>query len=158
MDGHFAMNLKVDYLPGPSKARPMKKLKGIESITIHWIGPYPNQSVYSPYYWWRDGTDGSGVEASAHYIIKDLDVLQAIPIDEVAWHCGSSGNYTSIGIEVVPMSENGLFSNKSIVTLKQLLSTLPKVPLKRHYDWTKKDCPRYYISNDKWNGLLSEVI
>jgi N-acetylmuramoyl-L-alanine amidase len=103
------------------------------------------------------------VEASAHYIVKDSEVLQAIPTDEVAWHCGSKGNYSSIGIEVIPASYNGMFSTASIDTLRSLLLLLPKVPLKRHYDWTGKDCPRYYTpmsegGEERWKWIESELL
>jgi N-acetylmuramoyl-L-alanine amidase len=155
-------NLITEWLPMPSRSRPGIANRGITSITIHWIGPYPNQSVYTPYYWWRDGTDGQGVTASAHYIVKNKDVLHCVPDDEVAWHCGSEGNYTSIGIEVVPATNSGMFGADTISTLKALLKTLPDVPLKRHYDWTSKDCPRYYTplsegGSGRWDELVKEL-
>jgi N-acetylmuramoyl-L-alanine amidase len=147
-----------ELLPVGSLARPGKKLDTIQSITIHWVGPYPGQSVYAPYYWWRDGPDGKGITASAHFIIKDDTCLQAIPINEVAWHCGNAlGNNTSIGIEVIPVDTSGKFSVLSIETLKEVLASLPKVPLKRHYDWTGKDCPRYYILDERWDTLRRQL-
>jgi N-acetylmuramoyl-L-alanine amidase len=167
MGGCIAMNLIKEYLPIGTRARPGYANQPIKSITIHWIGPYPQQSVYTPYYWWRDGTDGKGVEASAHYIVKNNDVLQAIPIDEVAWHCGNrEGNYTSIGIEVIPMNEYGRFDIVTTQTLRELLKILPEVPLIRHFDWTGKDCPKYYtpLSNrvgvngqSEWEKLVKEL-
>jgi hypothetical protein len=157
------MNITEKFLPIGSKCRSGYALPKVDSITIHWIGPYPNQTVYSPYYWWRDGSDGKGVEASAHYIVKGNDVLHCIPDDEVAWHCGNrEGNYSSIGIEVVPRDVDGRFDNTTISTLKELLAQLPPVSLKRHYDWTGKDCPRFYTPLGKggdlaWSDLLQEV-
>jgi hypothetical protein len=152
------MNIITNFLPEYSRPRSGIGLKEITSITIHWIGPYPKQSVWSPYYWWRDGTDGKGIEASAHFIVKDDKVLQAIPEKEVAWHCGSKGNFSSLGIEVVPEDESGVFGPDTLLTLRQLLGTLPKVTLKRHYDWTGKNCPLYYTpftdGGDKnWESL-----
>lgn len=150
--------LRHDYLP-IGKARPGTKIESIESITIHWIGPYPNQSVEVPRNWW----DTSGLEASAHFIIKDELVLATVPMDEVAWHCGvPKGNATSIGIEVIPEDKNGRFSAASIETLKELLQDIPRVPIKRHYDWTKKDCPLYYTpisfgGEERWQALKKEL-
>jgi N-acetylmuramoyl-L-alanine amidase CwlA len=104
------------------------------------------------------------MQASAHYIVKDNNVLQCIPTGEVAWHCGSKGNYTSIGIEVIPMNVAGEFSIKSIDSLHELLAILPRVTLKRHYDWTKKDCPLYYTplapdgkGDERWENLKLEI-
>lgn len=123
-------------------------------ITIHWIGPYPHQSVHDVRNWWIV----SKGEASAHYVVKDDVVLQCWENDKVAWHAGcKSGNYSSIGIEVCPDDHAGKFSDKTIQTLKELLETLPRLPIVRHYDWTKKDCPRYYCDNEKWEQLLKEL-
>jgi N-acetylmuramoyl-L-alanine amidase CwlA len=84
-------------------------------------------------------------------------VLHAIPNDEVGWHCGCDVNYESLGIEVVPAETDGRFSWRSISTLRALLNTLPSVYLRRHYDWTRKECPLYYVDEDKWSELLQEV-
>jgi N-acetylmuramoyl-L-alanine amidase CwlA len=136
--------IEQNYIPRGHIARPGIHLVKPTSITIHWVGPYPKQTPEIVRNWWVNGPDGKGVEASAHFIVKDDRIMQCIPTSEVAWHCGSKGNYTSIGIEVVPANEKGVFSDESIETLIYCVSTLPKIELLRHYDWTKKDCPRYY--------------
>ncbi len=153
------MNLKEQFITKNAPARPGIAMQEITSITIHWIGPYPKQSVQEPINWWTF----QGLQASAHFVVKDEDVINCIPTSEVAWHCGcNAGNYHSIGIEVVPMNTDGQFSQASIDTLKELLKTLPKVELKRHYDWTKKDCPRYYTpivtdGDAHWAALVKEL-
>jgi hypothetical protein len=152
------MILREDYLP-ICPARPGIPIDSISSITIHWVGPYPGQQPEDVAKWWKN----SGVEASAHYVVKDELVLATIPTDEVAYHCGiMRGNKNSIGIEVIPRTVAGDFSDKSIDTLKCLLATLPDVPIKRHYDWNNKDCPRYYTpvvfgGPDRWRDLMKEL-
>ena len=124
-------------------------------ITIHWVGPYPGQIPDIV----RDYWINSGGEASAHYIIKDDECLQCWPENKVAWHAGcASGNKSSIGIEIIPCNKEGEFSEKSIQTLKELIATFPKMPIIRHYDWTGKDCPKYYIDNNKWTELLNKIM
>jgi len=131
--------------------------KNIERIIIHWIGPYPNQVVTSPWNWWENGSDGKGIKASAHFILKDDAVLQSLPLNEVGWHSGDQRNYDSIGIEVIPMNNEGEFSKASIETLRQLIVHIRKeigkpLSLERHFDGVqKKDCPRFYTP-------LSEVL
>ncbi len=123
-------------------------------ITIHWIGPYPNQTPDNVRTWWINSKN----EASAHFIVKEDDVMQCWPTDKVAWHAGcKAGNNTSIGIEVIPCNTQGRFSEKTIRTLKELLDTLPRLPLVRHFDWTGKDCPSYYCNNNEWNELLEKL-
>lgn len=138
-------------LPVKSKPRPgiLFAPNAVDSITIHWIGPYPRQTPSDVLHWWKTGTDGTGIEASAHYIIHRDHCVQCIPMDEVAWHCGSKGNYSSIGIEVIPKDIAGVFEEQTCETLRSLIRMLrgelsKELPLKRHYDWTKKDCPKWY--------------
>ena len=146
-------NITKNYLPDgiPADSREAFKEGYPDSVTIHWIGAYPWQSPEIVRSWWETG----GGEGSAHFIIKDNEVLQCWPLDKVAWHCGNSkGNRSSVGIEVVPLDEDGQFSVASIATLKEVLdSFFPGLPLLRHYDWSGKDCPRYYIAEDRWDML-----
>lgn len=123
-------------------------------ITIHYTGPLPNQTPTQVRKYWIDCKG----EASAHFIIKDDEVLQCWPLSKVAWHAGcKAGNDTSIGIEVIPENKEGKFSEQSIATLKELLETLPKLPIVRHYDWTGKACPAYYTQKDRWVSLLDKI-
>lgn len=123
-------------------------------ITIHWIGPYPEHTPEGVRKWWID----SKGDASAHFIVKEEDVLQCWPTEKMAWHAGcAAGNKSSIGIEVVPCNTQGRFSERTIKTLKELLDTLPSLPLVRHYDWTGKDCPKFYLGVSEWKELLAKL-
>lgn len=96
--------------------------------------------------------------ASAHFIVKNDEVLQCWPLNKTAWHAGCrAGNDSSIGIEVCPADTAGRFGDLTVKTLKELLDTLPRLPLVRHYDWTGKDCPRYYCNLDNWTELLERL-
>jgi N-acetylmuramoyl-L-alanine amidase len=161
-----------------AKARSRLPLKECKSITIHWIGPYPKHTPQGVRRWWEIGNDGTGVQASAHFIVKDSEVLQCLPLNEVAWHIGDGrngvGNNTAIGIEVIPMNSEGEFSEESIQSVKELLKILPNVEIKRHFDWVGKDCPRFYTDvhnlvgvdnrytnpaggTDRWKELLERI-
>jgi N-acetylmuramoyl-L-alanine amidase CwlA len=116
----------------------------------------------------------NNLQASAHFVVKDDVVINCIPTTEVAWHCGSKGNYTSIGIEVIPANAMGQFSEDSIESIKQIITRWSKLQLLRHFDWTGKDCPRYYTDivdlvgadgrvenpvggTDRWKKLVEEL-
>jgi N-acetylmuramoyl-L-alanine amidase CwlA len=136
----------------------------LERIIIHWIGPYPGQSVNDPWNCWENENpitrkmDGTGKLASAHYVLKDETVIQCVPLDEVAWHSGDMRNYDSIGIEVIPMNVAGEFSKTTIETLKLLIQHIRQetgldLQLKRHFDGTQgKPCPEYYTDLSKVPG------
>lgn len=153
----------VEKLLIKSRGRPHKKLKTFKNIIVHWTGPYPGQSPDVVRSWWET----SGLTAAAHYIIKDDTIMQTIPDDEIAWHAGDTRNDDSIGIEVIPENAEGRFSDKSIKSLKYLISVLKTkygdLTIQRHYDGTqKKDCPRYYTPHveggrERWEKLLEDL-
>jgi len=139
--GEVSNETKPLYL---SKYGPVKK------IIIHWIGPYPNQTPAMVRDWWENGSDGRGVRASAHFIVKGSDILQCLPLKEVGWHSGDDRNFSSIGIEVIPTNKAGEFDDVTKKTLKELIAFIRQqigtdLILERHFDGVqKKDCPRYY--------------
>lgn len=150
------MNIIKNFLPEdiPCDTKQYFDKDNPSVITIHWIGPYPSQSPDDVRNWWIK----SNGEASAHYIIKNDICMQCWPDNKIAWHAGCKvGNHNSIGIEVIPCDEAGRFSDKSINTLKALLDTFPKMPIVRHFDWTGKDCPKFYCNSDEWNKLLKRL-
>jgi len=158
------MEIKQNILTLGKKARSgIKFIKPVSKIVIHWIGPYPNHKPSGVRDWWEKGNDGSGVQASAHFNVKDGECLQCLPLDEIGWHSGDSRNYDSIGIEVVPMNKEGEFSKETIDTLHSLINHIrkeinPKLTIERHFDGVqKKDCPRFYTSVIKDAGVDGRV-
>jgi len=164
------MTITQRHLTLGKPARPgIKFKKPLERIIIHWIGPYPWQNVLDPWNCWENENpvtgklDGTGKQASAQFILKDVNVIQCAKLDEVLWHSGDMRNYDSIGIEVIPMNIDGEFSMQSIDTLRLLIQHIRKetgleLPLKRHFDGTQgKPCPEYYTEFSKvitkYNGV-----
>jgi len=158
------MNIVNNYLSLGKRARSGKIFsKPVTQIVVHWIGAYL-QRIDTPRQWWEFGSDGSGVEASAHFIVKDDQVMQCLPINEIGWHSGDMRNYEAIGIEVHPMNLNGEFSSTTINTLRDLVQYIQtalgkKLEVVRHFDGTqKKDCPRWYTpyvngGEERWQLL-----
>jgi hypothetical protein len=150
-------------LPEGCLARPGSALINPTSITLHCVGAYPNLAVTTLRYWWMTGSDGKGRCVSSHFIIKDNDCIQCLPTDEVAWHMGvKPESYSSIGIELLPENRKGMFSTRTLVTLKALVDTLPPLPIKRHFDWTGDSCPMYYTpaagdghGQERWEAMLT---
>lgn len=155
------LKLKQDFIPDNAKCSTHNSFDNGHAvgITIHWTGPFPGQTPEQVRQWWID----SKGEASAHFIIKDEEVLQCWPLDRVAWHAGCRpGNYQTIGIEVIPMNKEGEFSAMSINSLNELIKYLNKelgmtAPIVRHFDWTGKRCPEYYCDTNRWKQLLKEI-
>jgi len=145
------MRITEKLLTTGKPARSGRKFRvNLKRLIIHWIGPYPGQAVTSTWNHFENGDGGKGVAASAHFIVKETDVLQCLPLNEVGWHSGDMRNFDSIGIEVIPANAAGEFSVTTVETLRELVAHIRKetgrpLPLERHYDGAqKKDCPRYY--------------
>lgn len=99
--------------------------------------------------------------ASWHIAVDDKRAIEALPLNEVAWHAGDgkngTGNTKSISIEICESGDRV----KTIMNAVEITAKVLKAKgwgidrLRRHYDWTGKICPRIMSSNnwDGWNGF-----
>ena len=99
------------------------------------------------------------VYASAHFIVGlEGEIIYAVPMDEIAYTTNAANSY-SIGIECATLGSDDHYSDaeyKSMVKLGAWLAQYygldPRTDFIRHYDVTKKVCPRYFVNNSsKWN-------
>lgn len=154
--------LKTALLPYGHRLRPRGSYT-ITSITIHSTGN-PNSTADQERRWLDNPSNTR--DAAWHYVAGENIVIQAIPDNEEAWHCGVSyGNKHSIGIELI---ESG--NRKAVIeTAAEFTAFLLKEynlkisDIKRHFDWTGKNCPRILIdknhiyNNMNWEYFLSKV-
>lgn len=85
------MEIKKNLIPYNQYSRPMRNLKELKGLVIHWIGVSQSKASVIR----NNFANAYGVYASTHYII-DYDtgeIIQAIPENEVAFHVGSN-SYT----------------------------------------------------------------
>ncbi|MCR8656181.1 peptidoglycan recognition protein family protein [Paenibacillus endoradicis] len=148
---------RQDHIPKttPYNRRPSLVLEPT-SITIHNTGN-PSSTAKNERAWLTN-TSNDRV-ASFHIVMDEKEAIEVLPLNEVAWHAGDgsgmkSGNRTSIGIEIC---ESGNYS----VTLDHAIELVAKMlhergwgieRLRRHYDWSGKNCPRLMNSDGKWSG------
>ena len=87
---------------------------------------------------------------SYHYAVDDKEIIQAVPDNRNAWHCGDGngkGNMTSIGVEICYSKSGGERYKKAEENAVQLVAYLlkkHKLPIsrvKQHNFWSGKDCP-----------------
>ena len=111
--------------------------------------------------------------ASAHYFVDDCSKWQCVEDYNAAWHCGANKYYcdcrnsNSIGIELCSRKKsNGeyYFTKETIMNAVELTVYLMKkynIPLSnviRHYDVTRKECPRPFVRDEKqWADFLKQV-
>ena len=119
-------------------------------ITVHNTGNTASARNEATYH------NNNNYQVSYHVAIDDKEAIQLIPFNRNAWHAGDSmgnGNMKSIGIEICYSMDNGYSGAKSerykkaednaalyiAHVLKQYGWGIDR--LKRHYDWSGKDCP-----------------
>ncbi len=105
---------------------------------------------------------------SYHFAVDDKEIIQGIPLNRNAWHCGDgssskSGNRTSIGIEICYSKSGGERYVEAEENAVQLTAQLLKERgwgidrVKQHYDWSKKDCPHRIRKENRWDSFLERV-
>lgn len=149
-------NYIVDHIP---KTTPYNRRPGYsmtpEYITIHSTGN-PTSTARNERAWLTN--PNNNVTASWHIVVDEKEAIEAIPLNEVAWHAGDGGNGTgnrkSIGIEICESGDR----QKTLQNAAELVAKLLKErgwgvdKLRRHYDWSGKICPRIFYDGGKWTG------
>lgn len=142
--------IEKDYLPASEWSRPGKRLVSVSLIVMHWTANPKLDAKETRDYFARI----SGAYASAHFVVGQAgEIVQCIPTDEVAYHCGSaekdpksgkvytdfarerlgeyasdwkrlSPNLVTLGVEMCPIDEEGDFTLKTTGAAIELAANL----------------------------------
>lgn len=157
------MEIQQNLLTINNYSRPGTKLKQVKNIVVHWVGNASSTAVANRNYF--ESLKEKKEFASSHYIIGlQGEVIQCVPENEIAYHANNANSY-SIGIEVCHPDWDGKFAESTYKSLIGLLVDLckrynlePMQAIIRHYDVTKKLCPKYYVEhNGAWLQLKQDV-
>lgn len=172
------MNIIKDFIPFNKYSRCGTPLKKVTGIVIHWVNN-PGTSAYQNVKYFhnlaKQNPDDDPIPrfASTPFVVDNNQIIQAMPENEIAYHCGAYrykkgikdkiGRYPNahtIGIEVCHPDKSGKFSSNTVKNLAKLVAYLMlKYSLKaehiyRHWDITGKMCPLYYVNNEiEWSRL-----
>lgn len=158
----MSVNYRVEHIPvtTPHNRRPGTRMEA-STITIHNTAN-PSSTARNERAWLTNSLNTR--TASFHIVIDDKEAIEVIPLNEVAWHAGdgsssSSGNRTSIGIEICESGnyEQTLQHAARLVAGMLLERNWGTDRLRRHYDWSGKNCPRIMNADGKWTGWKSFV-
>lgn len=152
-------------------SRPTTKRSQTTKIAVHYVGN-PNTSAIANRNYFEGLKDTHSAYVSAHYVVGlEGEVIQCIPDDEIGYTTNQANAY-SIGIETCHSKSDGVFNDKTYISLCELCAVLLKKydltvnDLIRHYDVTKKQCPldwsptKYQsevIATAKWNRFKQDV-
>ena len=157
------MEIQQKLLTINQYSRPGTKIGKIKNIVIHWVGNAGSTAMANRNYF--ESLKEKKSFASSHYIVGlQGEIIQCIPENEIAYHANNANSY-SIGIEVCHPDWQGKFSDVTYKALIELLVDLckryslePTTSIIRHYDVTKKLCPKYYVEhNGAWLQLKQDV-
>jgi N-acetylmuramoyl-L-alanine amidase len=148
-------NYIIDHIPANTSYNRRPGLALVpEYITIHSTAN-PSSTARNERAWLTNPTNNR--VASWHICIDDHEAIEAIPLNEMAWHAGDggsgTGNRKSIGIEICESGDR----QKTLENAARLVAKMLKERgwgvdrLRRHYDWNGKVCPRIMAGNN-WAG------
>lgn len=142
-----------DLIPKSPSRRPGKPLKAT-IITVHNTAN-PTSTSKQERLWLVNPRNKR--TASWHLVVDEKEVIEAIPLNEVAWHAGALANTQSIGIEIC---ESGCWETTKANAAKLIADLLKSRGwgidrVKQHRHWTGKNCPRKLIP--EWEDFLKEI-
>lgn len=111
---------------------------------------------------------GNTSSTSFHFAVDDKEVVQGIPTDRNAFHCGdgngaNSGNRTSIGVEVCYSKSGGAkYKAAEKLAIKFIAQLLKERGwgvdrVRKHQDWSGKYCPHRVLAEGRWESVRAAI-
>lgn len=104
---------------------------------------------------------------SYHLCVDEKECIQGLPFNRNGFHAGDGqgkGNRCSIGIEIARAThkDKSLYyeaEENAVYVVARLLYKfgLGVEDLRRHKDWSGKNCPKIINDEDRWNGFKGRV-
>ena len=159
------MEIDKQYLTVSNYNRPGARRGSTTAVACHYIGN-PGTSAQANRNYFESLRTTHTTKASAHYIIGLLgEIIQMIPEEEISW-CTNSANAYTISIEACHPDSTGRFNAATYASYVALCADICRRwgldPLHggliRHYDVTKKVCPKWFVDHpDAWEQFKQDV-
>ena len=153
----------VDLLPLNQFSRPGTPLEQVNGVVIHYVGN-PGTTAAQNHSYFANLAQTGETYASSHFLVGlDGEVLQNIPLNEIAY-CSNQRNDDTISIECCHPDDSGAFTQATYDSLVRLTRWLMEEyrldasQVLRHYDVTGKICPRAFVEDPAaWAQFLADV-
>lgn len=105
-------------------------------------------------------------QVSFHYAVDDKQIIQVVPDNRTAWHCGDArgnGNMKSIGVEICYSKSGGTRYDKAEENAVELVAYLLNKHglgidrIRKHQDWSGKYCPHRILDKGTWKDFVKRV-
>ena len=155
--------INVQLLTINNYSRPGIAIKEVNNIVIHYTANPGSTAIQNRNYF-EGLKDSHKTKASSHFIISlDGEIVQCIPTWEEAY-ASNNRNLDTISIECCHPDKSGKFTKETYSSMVNLTAWLcEKFDLKetdviRHYDVTGKNCPKYFVENEKaWEQFRKDI-
>lgn len=159
------MKIDKQYLTVSDYNRPGTSRSKTMAVACHYVGN-PNTSAQANRNYFENLKDTHTTKASVHYIIGlDGEIIQLIPEEEISW-CTNQANSYTISIEACHPDVDGRFTDATYWAYVELCADICKRwkldpengGLIRHYDVTRKICPKWFVDHpDAWEKFKKDV-
>lgn len=155
--------MTVDLLPINEYSRPGTPVNTVNAIVIHYVGN-PGTTAKQNRSYYGKLADTHETSASSNFLIgMDGEILECVPVNEVAY-CSNRRNEDTLSIECCHPDETGKFTDDTYESLVKLTAWLcnelglDSSDVIRHYDVTKKECPKYFVDHeDAWASFRHDI-
>ena len=145
---------EVDLLTVNEYSRPGFAMNKINGIVIHYTAN-PGTTAKQNRDYFEGLKDSHQTKASSHFVIGiEGEIIQCIPSREISY-ASNERNSDTLSIECCHPDETGKFTDKTYNSLVAMCAWLcGEFDIKidniiRHYDVTGKNCPKYYVENER---------
>ena len=147
-------DIDVQLLTVNDYSRPGIETDRIRGIVVHYTAN-PGATAQNNRDYFEGLKDTHETSVSSNFVVGlDGEIIQCVPTWEIAY-ASNDRNHDTVSIECCHPDETGEFSTATYNSLVQLTAWLcmkfglDQNDVIRHYDVTGKNCPKYYVENEK---------
>lgn len=155
--------IDVQLLTENPYSRPGRQVNKINGIVIHYTAN-PGTTAMQNRNYFEGLKDSRQTKASSHFIVGlEGEIVQCVPTWEEAY-ASNERNLDTVSIETCHWQEDGSYTKETYNSMIKLTAWLCKKfdlteqDVIRHYDITGKNCPKYFVENEKaWKTFKADV-
>ena len=153
----------VQLLTVNEYSRPGTAIDKITGIVVHYTAN-PGTTAQQNRNYFEGLKDTHTTEVSSNFVIGiEGEIVQCVPTWEVAY-ASNSRNIDTVSIECCHPDESGVFTDETYRSMVQLCAwlcmkfDLNEKDVIRHYDVTGKNCPKYFVEDEKaWKKFRKDI-
>ncbi len=156
-------DIDVELLTVNPYSRPGTETSKIKGIVVHYTAN-PGATAIANRNYFEGLKDSHLTKTSSNFIIGlEGEIVQCVPTWEVAY-ASNDRNIDTVSIECCHPDESGEFLEDTYQSMVQLCAwlclkfDLSEKDIIRHYDVTGKNCPKYFVEDEKaWENFQKDV-